>query len=168
MSRPPSTVKLKEVARFIRGVTFKPDDVVPPETGVTIGCMRTKNVQNHLDLSDVWSISPDLVNRAEQYLRPGDTLVSMNFFGFTPRFLDVFWEQFPAFLDEKLSVNPEKCEIYLPSVVSAELQSGSARVRLLPCHEIWHGVTYHDDLPSVVSALAELRRKGVYPERLRG
>ena len=98
----------------------------------------------------------------------GDTLVSMNFFGFTPRFLDVFWEQFPAFLDEKLSVNPEKCEIYLPSIVSAELQSGSARVRLLPCHEIWHGVTYHDDLPSVVSALAELRRKGVYPERLRG
>ena len=96
----------------------------------------------------------------------GDTLVSMNFFGFTPRFLDEIWAQFPHFLDKSLPENPEKCELYLPYIVNNELQAGTARVRMLPCSEVWHGVTYHEDLPSVVSALAALRAQGVYPARL--
>ena len=96
----------------------------------------------------------------------GDTLVSMNFFGFTPRFLDEIWAQFPHFLDKSLPENPEKCELYLPYIVNNELQAGTARMRMLPCSEVWHGVTYHEDLPSVVSALAALRAQGVYPARL--
>ena len=96
----------------------------------------------------------------------GDTLVSMNFFGFTPRFLDEIWAQFPHFLDKSLPENPEKCELYLPYIVNNELQAGTARVRMLPCSEVWHGVTYHEDLPSVVSALAALRAQGVYPAPL--
>ncbi len=96
----------------------------------------------------------------------GDALVSMNFWGFTPHFLDVIWERFPAFLDGGLRENPMKCEFYLPSVVNSELQDGRATVRLLPCDEVWHGVTYKEDLESVVSALAALHREGVYPPRL--
>ena len=37
---------------------------------------------------------------------------------------------------------------------------------LLPCDEVWHGVTYKEDLESVVSALAALHREGLYPPRL--
>lgn len=96
----------------------------------------------------------------------GDALVSMNFWGFTPHFLDVIWERFPAFLDGGLRENPMKCEFYLPSVVNSELQDGRATVRLLPCDEVWHGVTYKEDLESVVSALAALHWEGVYPPRL--
>ena len=96
----------------------------------------------------------------------GDALVSMNFWGFTPHFLDVIWDRFPAFLDGGLRENPMKCEFYLPSVVNSELQDGRATVRLLPCDEVWHGVTYKEDLESVVSALAALHREGVYPTRL--
>ena len=96
----------------------------------------------------------------------GDALVSMNFWGFTPYFLDVIWEHFPAFLDGGLRENPMKCEFYLPSVVNSELQDGRATVCLLPCDEVWHGVTYKEDLESVVSALAALHREGVYPTRL--
>lgn len=96
----------------------------------------------------------------------GDALVSMNFWGFTPHFLDVIWERFPAFLDGGLRENPMKCEFYLPSVVNSELQDGRATVRLLPCDEVWHGVTYKEDLESVVSALAALHREGLYPPRL--
>ena len=96
----------------------------------------------------------------------GDALVSMNFWGFTPHFLDVIWDRFPAFLDGGLRENPMKCEFYLPSVVNSELQDGRATVRLLPCDEVWHGVTYKEDLESVVSALAALHREGVYPPRL--
>ena len=90
----------------------------------------------------------------------------MNFWGFTPHFLDVIWDRFPAFLDGGLRENPMKCEFYLPSVVNSELQDGRATVCLLPCDEVWHGVTYKEDLESVVSALAALHWEGVYPPRL--
>ena len=96
----------------------------------------------------------------------GDALVSMNFWGFTPHFLDVIWDRFPAFLDGGLRENPMKCEFYLPSAVNSELQDGRATVCLLPCDEVWHGVTYKEDLESVVSALAALHREGLYPPRL--
>lgn len=76
MSHRWTAVKLGDVAHFIRGVTFKPDDVLPPGVEGSVNCMRTKNVQRNLDTSDVWAIKPDLVNRTEQYLQLGDTLVS--------------------------------------------------------------------------------------------
>jgi type I restriction enzyme S subunit len=72
----PSTTRLGDVASFIRGITFKPDDVVPVGTRDSVACMRTKNVQAELDLSDVWGIPLSFVRREEQYLDIGDLLVS--------------------------------------------------------------------------------------------
>ncbi len=69
-------VRLGEVAVFVRGITFKPEDVVPVGTPGSVACMRTKNVQKELDLSDVWGVSSALVTRHDQYLIPGDVLVS--------------------------------------------------------------------------------------------
>lgn len=68
--------RLGDVAAFVRGVTFKPTDVVPVGSAGTVACMRTKNVQSTLDLADVWAIDRDLVRRDEQFLREGDILVS--------------------------------------------------------------------------------------------
>jgi type I restriction enzyme S subunit len=68
--------RLGDVASFIRGITFKPEDVVPLETPRAVACMRTKNVQSELDLSDVWGVRQDLVKRDDQYLIDGDILVS--------------------------------------------------------------------------------------------
>lgn len=70
------TVQLGEVATFIRGVTFKPSDVLPEPTASSVGVMRTKNVQEQLDTSDVLQIPRDLIRRNDQYLRCGDVLVS--------------------------------------------------------------------------------------------
>lgn len=72
----PAIIELGEVAAFVRGITFKPDDVVPVGTPGTAACMRTKNVQAELDLSDVWGIPEAFVRREDQYLIPGDMLVS--------------------------------------------------------------------------------------------
>ncbi|MBD2896189.1 Type-1 restriction enzyme EcoKI specificity protein [Actinomadura sp. RB99] len=69
-------VTLGEVARFIRGITFKPDDVVPHDSPDAVWCMRTKNVQSQLDLSSIWAIPAEFVKRPEQYLTAGDLLVS--------------------------------------------------------------------------------------------
>lgn len=96
----------------------------------------------------------------------GDSLVSMNFWGFTPEILDEIWDAFPAFLAENLPVNPEKCEFYLPTFVGSRLAEGKVRVRVLPCMETWHGVTYKEDLDSVKSAIGQLKREGKYPARL--
>ena len=96
----------------------------------------------------------------------GDTQVSMNFWGFTPEILDEIWNAFPAFLAENLPVNPEKCEFYLPTFVGSRLAEKKVSVRVLPCMETWHGVTYKEDLDSVKSAIRQLKREGKYPARL--
>ncbi len=69
-------VSLSEVATFIRGITYKPDDVVPNFSGGAIVCMRTANVQAELDETDVRSIPRELVKDEAKILREGDLLVS--------------------------------------------------------------------------------------------
>lgn len=71
-----ATIRLGDVAKFVRGITFKPADVVPADTPGSVPCMRTKNVQSEIDLSDVWSVDSRFVKRVDQYLQAGDILVS--------------------------------------------------------------------------------------------
>ena len=96
----------------------------------------------------------------------GSTVVSMNFWGFTPRILAELEQRFPKFLDKNLPVNPEKCEFFLPTVANAQIQEGLGSVRVLHTDEAWYGVTYREDLPSVQAAIAALHEAGVYPEVL--
>ncbi len=96
----------------------------------------------------------------------GDCPVSMNFWGFQKQMLDELVRRFPAWYAENAEKNPLKCEYFLPSVANALIQEGLARVRVLPCHETWHGVTYKEDLPDVIGYIASLRERGVYPESL--
>lgn len=96
----------------------------------------------------------------------GDETVSMNFWGFAPSMLDELWARFPAFLDRQMPADPIKSEYYLPAVANAVLQEGLGTVRVLECGEVWHGVTYREDLQSVQCAIAALKQAGVYPESL--
>ena len=98
----------------------------------------------------------------------GDTLVSMNFWGFQRSFLDEAQARFPYFLDRILAENPEKGEFFLPLLVSDMLDRGLARVRMLSSGDKWFGVTYREDKPSVVEALREKTEQGLYPENLWG
>jgi NDP-sugar pyrophosphorylase family protein len=97
---------------------------------------------------------------------PGETIVSMNLWGFSSNLLNVLWDRFPAFLDANLESNPKKCEYFLPFVVNDQLADKSASVRVLPCEETWYGVTYREDLESVVSAIADMKKAGIYKEDL--
>lgn len=99
---------------------------------------------------------------------PGDTIVSMNMWGFTRSYLDEAEARFPAFLEETARTNPLKGEFFLPSVVSQLLTEDKARVRVLSSEDKWYGVTYKEDKPVVVKALAEMRKAGTYPENLWG
>ena len=95
-----------------------------------------------------------------------DDVVSMNLWGFQKSYLDEAWAGFPAFLDKTLEENPLKGEYFLPTVVSNLLSRKKARVKVLRSNDKWYGVTYKEDKPTVVAALADLREKGMYPEKL--
>ncbi len=69
-------VRLGNVADFVRGINFKPDDVVSVDHPGAVACMRTKNVQAELDCSDVWGVDERFVRRTDQILEKGDLLVS--------------------------------------------------------------------------------------------
>ena len=97
---------------------------------------------------------------------PGETIVSMNLWGFTKGILNVLWDGFPAFLEKNLPVNPLKCEYFLPFVVNEQLAEGTATARVLPCEETWYGVTYKEDLESVENAIARMKDEGIYKEDL--
>ena len=97
---------------------------------------------------------------------PGDTIVSMNLWGFTQPMVAELWARLGAFFEKEVPLDPLKREFYLPSAVNGQLEEGTARVRVLPCEEVWHGVTYREDLSSVKEAIRALKAAGVYEERL--
>ena len=93
-----------------------------------------------------------------------DTLVSMNLWGFTPSYIDECARMFPQFLDKGLVENPEKCEFYIPLVVSNLLDENKCDVLVLDNSDKWYGVTYKEDKPTVVAAFKEMTASGKYPE----
>ena len=95
-----------------------------------------------------------------------DSIVSMNLWGFQPSFIRETGDRFAAFLDEALQTNPLKGEYFLPTVVSQLIAEGKATVRVLKSHDKWYGVTYREDKPVVVKAIADKTAEGVYPDDL--
>ncbi|HIV80311.1 MAG TPA: nucleotidyltransferase [Candidatus Avanaerovorax faecigallinarum] len=97
---------------------------------------------------------------------PEDTVVSMNFWGFSKDMMTEMVAGFPEFLDETLKTNPLKGEYFLPGVVDTLLKEEKARVRVLRSRDKWYGVTYKEDKQTVVDALQAMKDKGLYPDVL--
>ncbi len=96
-----------------------------------------------------------------------DTIVSMNFWGFSKSMMDELQNGLPAFLEQALAENPLKGEYFLPGVADRLVQEGKARVKVLTSHDKWYGVTYKEDKEDVKNALQSMKDKGEhYPEKL--
>ena len=93
-----------------------------------------------------------------------DTLVSMNFWGFTPQFFKELEKRFPAFLTA--NKNNLKAEFFIPTVVNEMIEEGIAKTKVLESDAEWFGVTYQEDRPLVVESIRALIAKGKYPQRL--
>ncbi len=107
------------------------------------------------------------LNEKEQPVSiPGDTIVSMNFWGFTPSFFSFLKEGFATFIEK--NAGNLKAEFYIPSVVNDLIKSQQATVKILHCNEKWFGMTYKEDRMTVVKSIRELVQVGVYPENLWG
>lgn len=100
-------------------------------------------------------------------LLPVDTqsLVSMNFWGFTPDFIDELKQGFEKFLSS-LNGNECKAEYLLPTIVDGLIKEQRVELTVLPSADHWFGVTFREDVPFVRQAILELVEKGVYPENI--
>jgi UTP-glucose-1-phosphate uridylyltransferase len=94
----------------------------------------------------------------------GTEIVSMNCWGFSPAIFAGLERLLGNFLEKRAT--DLKAEFYLPAAVAELIAEGATDVAVLPSEGDWFGITYREDRPRVVSALNELIRAGVYPERL--
>lgn len=92
-----------------------------------------------------------------------ETVVSMNLFGFTPKFVEKIGDSFPEFLEKNIPINPEKCEYLLPRSLDEMVAEGKAEVEMLYSSDKWYGVTYKEDKPTVVNAIKSMTESGLYP-----
>ena len=96
----------------------------------------------------------------------GDTVVSMNFWGFAPSVFDALETYFHDFLRSEAGQSV-KAECLLPTMVGDLLAAGELRVSVLKSADRWFGMTYHEDRARVARELIKLHETGVYPEELR-
>ncbi|MFN0137449.1 MAG: NDP-sugar synthase [Phycisphaerae bacterium] len=95
---------------------------------------------------------------------PGETLVSMNLWGFQRRFFDELRDGFTAFLKQSGTTTDK--EFYLPFAVQDSMKERGVRVKVLPSKEAWCGVTHRHDLDHVKGYIADLHTRGAYPAEL--
>lgn len=97
---------------------------------------------------------------------PEDTIVSMNFWGFSGKMMEELEKRLPEFFETSVTKDPEKGEYYLPAVADRLVKERKARVKVLKSHDKWYGVTYKQDKEDVKNALEAMKDKGLYPEKL--
>ncbi len=93
-----------------------------------------------------------------------DTPVSMNLFGFTPDYFTHSEAFFPEWFEA--NCGNLKAECYIPTVVNHLIASGTSTLRVLRSATQWHGVTYKEDKPALMSAIRAMIAAGRYPEKL--
>lgn len=94
----------------------------------------------------------------------GDEVVSMNFFGFTPKafeYMNLYWERFI----EKNAAEP-KAECLLPNCAGEIVTTGNGTLKVFSSPDRWFGMTYREDRETVKKNLAEKTAQGIYPEKL--
>lgn len=120
--------------------------------------------RTHIERTDVGIVYK---NEQDQHVQiPADSIVSMNFWGFTPSFFGYLNREFEKFIVK--NAGDLKAEFYIPGVVNELITSGKATVKILDCREKWFGMTYRDDREMVVKSIRDLVHDGVYPENLWG
>lgn len=93
-----------------------------------------------------------------------NTVVSMNFWGFTPKCFEFSEALFEAFL--KNNKDNLKAEFFIPLIVNEFLKTDTAKVKVLTSKAKWFGVTYKEDKAHVENEIGKLKSKKKYPVNL--
>lgn len=92
-----------------------------------------------------------------------DTIVSMNMFGFTPKVLELFNENFKEFLDNNDLMTSE---YLVPVEIKNYLKKKLINVKVIKTTSKWYGITYKEDLNILKDEINKLVNNGVYPKDL--
>ncbi len=95
---------------------------------------------------------------------PLNTMVSMNFWGFTPTVFSGLEKDFADFLNERGT--ELKSEALLPNTVGKMVKANMCSVSVLETDAKWFGVTYAEDKPGTIQKIRDLVKNGVYPDGL--
>lgn len=101
--------------------------------------------------------------------RPLDvnSLVSMNFWGFTPDFMNSLQKGFVEFLESgEMKENPLKAEYLIPIYIGELLKKGKVKVEVLKSCDTWYGMTYKADVAPVQASFRKMIADGVYKSDL--
>ena len=93
-----------------------------------------------------------------------DTIVSMNFWGFTPKIFDIAENEFIAFLENHGNDNTK--EFYITTIVNTCTNNTSQYFKVLLTDSQWFGITYNEDALDVKNAIRTLTKNTIYPEQL--
>jgi MobA-like NTP transferase domain len=93
----------------------------------------------------------------------GDTVVSMNLWGFTPPVFDLLRRGFSEFFQ---ALRDPRAEYLIPGVIRSAVRRGACRVKVLEAGGRWFGITHPADRPMVEAALRGLVEQGRYPAAL--
>ena len=99
-----------------------------------------------------------------EHLLTGDEVVSMNLWGFHQSVFEHTSAKFKDFLKEH--GNDPKAELFIPTVIDDLVESGKVKVKVLPTHDTWFGVTYKEDREIAERCIRKLIADGLYPEKL--
>lgn len=93
-----------------------------------------------------------------------DTKVSMNFFCFTPYFIEWMENQYYEFL----SINRDelKAEFLIPEVADVFIKTGEGNIKVISTNAKWFGVTFKEDAVIFREELEQLVNEGYYPNNL--
>lgn len=120
------------------------------------GLLESITEHTHIELKEGLIVSHR--KGADDVILPPDTLVSMNFWGFSHNVFTSLETAFYAFL-ERSSHDPN-AEFYLPFAVDHLIGQGIMRPTVLPCNSAWFGVTYPNDAERVRTYLRQVTGPG--------
>ncbi len=170
------------IAAHLRKVEDTPDHMHIGMVGYVLGNTLTENgtVSRGVCRVNEQGMLSEIVERAKirpdgkqaafivddvKYPLSYDTMVSMNFWGFTPSIFEYLAKSLAAFFD-KTEGDPMKRECYLPMTVGEAMADGVCDVKAYRTDAKWYGVTYSEDKAGVMKGIRAMIDAGVYPEGL--
>ena len=95
-----------------------------------------------------------------------NSVVSMNMWAFSHKFIDGLEDGFIKFLSTEDNSKSFTREYLLPTLIGSMLKNNMATVKVIPTNARWFGVTYQEDREYVAGEFKKLVDAGVYPESL--
>lgn len=150
-------------------VSFKVANTMTENGSVKRGvCESNNNLLTNIIESSIEKINGTIIaspvdGRDSFEVKP-DTLVSMNFFGFTNKIFAKLEKGFYEFFENNKN-DLMNCEYLMPDIVFDEIKDGK-KVNILESDDKWLGVTYREDKKNVVSEIKKLIDEEKYPNSL--